>query len=82
MNSMAIIMSDDTFDWQTVADELAGALRTTMLRNPTLATRDWDRASAALERYEGATCALAVEPGRRLNTPFATDLERSLLPLG
>ena len=58
---MATIMSDDTVDWQAVADELAGALRTTMLRNPTLAARDWDRASAALERYEGATCGVEVE---------------------
>ena len=57
----AIVMTDNTIDWQAVADELAGALRTTMLRNPTLAARDWDRASAALERYDGATCGLAVE---------------------
>jgi hypothetical protein len=59
--SMTTVPSSDTVDWQAVADELAGALRTTMLRNPTLATRDWDRASAALERYDGATCGLAVE---------------------
>ena len=58
--SAAIVM-DSTIDWQAVADELAGALRTAMLRNPTLAARDWDRASAALERYDGATCGLAVE---------------------
>lgn len=51
----AIATTDTTIDWQAVADELAGALRTTMLRNPTLAARDWDRASAALERYDGAT---------------------------
>ena len=48
-------------DWQAVADELAGALRTTMLRNPSLAARDWDRATAALERYDGATHGMAVE---------------------
>lgn len=59
--SMAVVMGDGTIDWQAVADELAGALRTAMLRNPTLAARDWDRASAALERYDGATCGLAVE---------------------
>ena len=59
--SMATIMSDDTIDWQAVADELAGALRTMMLRNPSVTARDWDRASAALERYEGATCGVAVE---------------------
>lgn len=54
-------MSDETVDWQAVADELAGALRTTMLRNPTLAARDWDRASAALERYDGAGRGEEVE---------------------
>ncbi|HEV3363256.1 MAG TPA: hypothetical protein VG795_03810 [Acidimicrobiia bacterium] len=59
--SMAVAMTDNLIDWQAVADELAGALRTTMLRNPTLNARDWDRASAALERYEGATCGVAVE---------------------
>jgi hypothetical protein len=58
--SVATIMSDDKVDWQAVADELAGSLRTTMLRNPRLAARDWDRASAALERYEGATCGVSV----------------------
>jgi hypothetical protein len=56
----ATVMADNTIDWQAVADELAGSLRTTMLRNPSLAARDWDRASAALERYDGATCGLAV----------------------
>ena len=59
--SMTNVMTENTVDWQAVADELAGSLRTTMLRNPTLAARDWDRASAALERYEGAVCGLAVE---------------------
>jgi len=54
MNGLAV-------DWQAVADELAGALRTTMLRNPTLMPRDWDRASAALERYDGAIRGVAVE---------------------
>jgi len=58
---MANVMAESTIDWQAVADELAGALRTAMLRNPTLAARDWDRASAALERYDGGTCGLAVE---------------------
>ena len=58
---MANVMTDDTVDWQAVADELAGALRTTMLRNPSLMPRDWDRASAALERYDGAIRGVAVE---------------------
>jgi hypothetical protein len=58
---MAIVTTDDTVDWQAVADELAGALRTTMLRNPNLTARDWDRASAALDRYAGATGGVAVE---------------------
>ena len=55
------IMTDDVVDWQAVADELAGALRTTMLRNPTLAARDWARATAALERYDGAGRGETVE---------------------
>ncbi len=58
---IATVMSGSTIDWQAVADELAGALRTTMLRNPSLAARDWGRASAALDRYEGATCGVSVE---------------------
>ena len=58
---MANLMTDNTIDWPAVADELASALRTTMLRNPSLAARDWDRASAALERYEGAACGVEVE---------------------
>ena len=59
--TMAAAITDNPIDWEAVADELAGALRTTMLRNPTLNARDWDRASAALERYQGATCGVAVE---------------------
>lgn len=51
---VAIVMTASTIDWQAVADELAGVLRTT-LRHPTLAAREWDQASAALERYDGAT---------------------------
>jgi len=51
---MAIVMTDNTVDWRAVANELAGALRTTMLRNPNLTARDWDRASAALEWYDDA----------------------------
>jgi hypothetical protein len=58
---IAIVMGDNAIDWQAVADDLAGALRTAVLRNPTLAARDWARASAALERYDGASCGLAVE---------------------
>ena len=41
-------------DWRAVADELAGALRATILRNPTVTARDWNQARAALERYEHA----------------------------
>jgi hypothetical protein len=40
--------------WQAVADELADALQEAMLRNPSLTARAWDRAHAALGRYEGA----------------------------
>lgn len=61
MSETVGIMTEDAVDWQAVADELAGALRTTMLRNPTLAPRDWDRANAALERYDGAGRGEAVE---------------------
>jgi hypothetical protein len=50
-------------DWQSVADELAGVLRTTVLRNPNLNAQDWDRARAALDRYEraGSTAPTEVE---------------------
>lgn len=41
-------------DWRAVADELAGALQQAMLRNPTLTAGAWDRAYAALGRYEAA----------------------------
>jgi hypothetical protein len=44
-------------DWQSVADELAEALRQTMLRNPFLTAPGWDRARAALSRYEEANAA-------------------------
>ena len=44
----------DEAGWQGIADELAAALRTTMLRNPGVNARDWDRAEAALGRYERA----------------------------
>ena len=47
------VMTDNAI-WQRVANELAGALRTTMLRNPNLAALDWDRASAALATYDAA----------------------------
>ena len=40
--------------WQSVADELASALRATILRNPTVTARDWEQAQAALGRYERA----------------------------
>ena len=40
--------------WRGVADELASALRATILRNPTVTARDWDQAQAALGRYERA----------------------------
>jgi hypothetical protein len=40
--------------WRSVADELASALRATILRNPTVTARDWEQAQAALGRYERA----------------------------
>jgi len=45
-------------DWRALADELASALEETMLRNPNLTPRGWDRGHRALERYDrvsGAT---------------------------
>jgi hypothetical protein len=52
--SVAVAMTTDVTDWQAVARDLANALRTTMLRNPNLAARDWDIATAALARYDGS----------------------------
>jgi hypothetical protein len=49
-------------DWRSVADELAGALQTTVLRNPNLNAQDWDRARAALDRYERAGSTAPTEP--------------------
>jgi hypothetical protein len=46
--------------WRGVADELASALRATVLRNPTVTARDWDQARAALGRYEQAGGELAA----------------------
>ena len=40
--------------WRSVADELASALRATILRNPAVTARDWAQAQAALGRYERA----------------------------
>jgi len=47
--------------WRSVADELASALRATILRNPTVTARDWDQAQAALGRYERAGGDRAAE---------------------
>ena len=47
--------------WQNVADELASALRATILRNPTVTARDWNQAQAALGRYERAGGERQVE---------------------
>ena len=50
--------------WRRVADELASALRATILRNPTVTARDWEQAQAALGRYERAGGELpATLPG-------------------
>ena len=49
-------------DWRAVADQLAGALQETMLRNPNLSARDWGRAHAALQQYEGAAGGLHGVP--------------------
>lgn len=47
-------LNDTETSWQKVADELASALRATILRNPNVTARDWDQAQAALGRYERA----------------------------
>ena len=51
---MSAAVSVTEAGWRGVADELASALRATILRNPTVTARDWERAQAALARYEGA----------------------------
>lgn len=62
--SLAVAMTADVTDWQIVARDLANALRTTMLRNPNLAARDWDIATAALARYDGAVRGVGEEQSR------------------
>ena len=54
MKSDAATLPTPETDWQAVANELADALRQTMLRNPFLTAPGWDRARAALGRYEEA----------------------------
>ena len=44
-------------DWRALADELASALEETMLRNPNLTSRGWDRGHGALQRYDSASGA-------------------------
>jgi hypothetical protein len=46
--------------WRSVADELASALRATILRNPGVTARDWDQAQTALGRYERAGGEMAA----------------------
>jgi hypothetical protein len=51
---MSVLKTDNDQGWQAIADELAAALRTTMLRNPTVSALDWSRAQTALGHYESA----------------------------
>jgi len=51
---MSPIVEITETSWRGVADELAIALRATILRNPTVSAQDWERAQAALGRYEDA----------------------------
>ncbi|HET9769587.1 MAG TPA: hypothetical protein VFS16_01770 [Acidimicrobiia bacterium] len=44
-----------------MADQLASALRATILRNPTVSARDYSQAEAALGRYEQAGGQQPVE---------------------
>lgn len=53
-------------DWKALADELASALRATILRNPTVTSYDWDRARTALERYESAGGQTGTVPAAEL----------------
>lgn len=53
-------------DWKALADELANALRATILRNPNVSSRDWDRARTALERYETAGGETGAVPAAEL----------------
>ena len=46
------------FDWRAMADELASALEETILRNPNLTPRGWERGHGALQRYEHAAGAV------------------------
>lgn len=59
--SIAVVATANEADWQAVANKLAAALRTTMVRNPNLTARDWDRASAALEQYDVAAFGVVAE---------------------
>ena len=45
-------MAADT-DWHSVADELASALRQSLLRNPSLPGWAWTAGQDALKRYDG-----------------------------
>ncbi|HEY4409662.1 MAG TPA: hypothetical protein VGO87_07255 [Acidimicrobiia bacterium] len=54
-NTMGPIPDSTEAAWQGVAAELASALRATILRNPSVSAQDWDRAQAALGRYDRAT---------------------------
>ena len=53
-------------DWQAVSHELAEALQTTILRNPTLTAREWDRAHAALGQYERVNGRPSLAGGEEL----------------
>jgi len=44
-------------DWRAMAGELASALEETMLRNPNLTPRGWERAHGALQAYDDASGA-------------------------
>jgi hypothetical protein len=58
-------------EWHAVADELAIALQATILRNPNLTARDWDRAHAALGQYERVAGGPVRVPEAVLKAPEA-----------
>jgi hypothetical protein len=62
-------VSSTEAEWKAVADELAFALQATILRNPNLAARDWERAHAALGEYEKVAGAPVRVPEAVLKAP-------------
>ena len=56
-------------DWKALAERAGPRLRATILRNPTVTSRDWDRARTALERYETAGGQTGAVPAAEAPPP-------------